>query len=441
MLNSGDLNPMRTPTESASETDASRTFSSDPDSVAFSDSSLQEHLHEQMDLSKDCRPSLMTRCLSGFRQVTAFVFGTISFFIGSFCLVLVLAILAAVPGLNILVLGYLVEAQRRVAMSGRLRDGFPLLVFAPRLSVIATFIFLMLLPIRIQATRISNAIVVLGETAPQVEQMKLILLVLQCLLFVHLTAALTNGGRVRCFLRPIRNFRLLLRRTLTRAGRESLKTDLAAVIHVLNPLSHFFLGLKAMIGAAVWLLIPAGLLVTYSRPDHDRPVYGVLAAAGVLLMVLVTAWLPLLQVHMAVSGRFTSVFSAGTARKIIRSSPFSWLVMTVLLYGMTFPLYLTRIRLPPADAVFVLTPAFIVLIYPARLLVAWVYYRGVHRNRETPWQIHLPVRMFMLPVLGAYAFLLFLTPYVSELGRAAPIENSAFFSPVPAVGFFSSSRN
>ena len=51
---------------------------------------------------------------------------------GSACLILVLAILAAIPGLNILTLGYLIDPQRRVANSGRLRDGFPLMTLAPR---------------------------------------------------------------------------------------------------------------------------------------------------------------------------------------------------------------------------------------------------------------------------------------------------------------------
>ena len=79
------------------------------------------------------------------------VFWFIHLAFGTGCLVMVLAILAAIPGLNILTLGYLIDPQKRVAVSGRLRDGFPLMVLAPRLGVIVFFSILMLAPIRIQA--------------------------------------------------------------------------------------------------------------------------------------------------------------------------------------------------------------------------------------------------------------------------------------------------
>ena len=78
---------------------------------------------------------------------SAFWFVHLAF--GTGCLVLVLAILAAIPGLNILTLGYLIDPQKRVAQSGRLRDGFPLMALAPRLGVIVFFSVLMLIPIRI----------------------------------------------------------------------------------------------------------------------------------------------------------------------------------------------------------------------------------------------------------------------------------------------------
>ena len=49
---------------------------------------------------------------------------------------LLLAVLAAIPGVNLVVLGALLDAESRVARSGRLRDGFPLAALAPRLGTI-----------------------------------------------------------------------------------------------------------------------------------------------------------------------------------------------------------------------------------------------------------------------------------------------------------------
>ena len=120
---------------------------------------------------------------------------------GTGCLVMVLAILAAIPGLNILTLGYLIDPQKRVAVSGRLRDGFPLMVLAPRLGVIVFFSTLLLSPIRIQAERVSDAAVILGAIHPQVLQLQSILQVLQTRGPVHLMLAISRGDTAGCFLR------------------------------------------------------------------------------------------------------------------------------------------------------------------------------------------------------------------------------------------------
>ena len=71
------------------------------------------------------------------------------FGIGS--LVLLLAILAAIPIVNIVALGYLLEVEGRVARTGKIRNGFLLLDVAPRLGAIALGVYLWLLPLRLIA--------------------------------------------------------------------------------------------------------------------------------------------------------------------------------------------------------------------------------------------------------------------------------------------------
>ena len=107
------------------------------------------------------------------------------------------------------------------------------------------------------------------------------------------------------------------------------------------------------------------------------------------------------------------------------------MLTTVLMYVMTFPLYLTKIKLLPADALLVLTPFFIFLTYPARVLVAWAYHRGMKQMQPAWWPYRWGIKLAMLPLLAGYAGFLFLTPFISELGKAAPLENQAFLSPVP----------
>lgn len=360
---------------------------------------------------------------------SAFWFIHVAF--GTGCLVLILAMLAAIPGLNILTLGYLLDPQKRVAESGRLRDGFPLMVLAPRLGLIVFFSILFLVPIRLQATRVSDAAVILGETHAQVLQMQTILLVMQSVIAVHLMLAIARGGTVGCFLRPIRNVRWFMKMIFTRAGREEMTSGIEQVLHLVKPVQHFWIGLKAFFGAVIWLLIPTGLLVAYSAPARVSPIFGILSFLGVVLMIPVAAWLPMLQVHQVVTGRFRSIFTVSAARRVIRNAPLSWMLTIVLMYAMTFPLYLTKIKLLPADALLVLTPFFIILTYPARVLVAWAYHRGINQSQPAWFPLRWGARLMMLPLLAGYAIFLFLTPFVSELGKGAPLENQAFLSPVP----------
>ncbi len=350
---------------------------------------------------------------------------------GTVCLVLLLAILAAIPGLNILTLGYLIDPQRRVGESGRLRDGFPLMVLAPRLGVICFFTVLFLVPVAIQSTRVSDAAVILSPSDPRVVGMQSNLRILQTIIAVHLILAIARGGTIGCFLRPIKNLLWMLRQVLRQEGRQYMSRGTDQVLQVVKPVHHFWIGLKAFFGAVIWLLIPTGLLVAYSAPGRTNPIFGLLSFLGIVLMIPVTAWLPLLQVHQAVTGKFRSIFSISAARRVIRNAPLSWMLTTVLMYAMTFPLYLTKIKLLPADAMLVLTPFFILLTYPSRILVAWAYHRGMSRDRAAWFPFRWSIKLLMVPLLAGYAGFLFLTPFISELGKGAPLENQAFLSPVP----------
>ncbi len=367
----------------------------------------------------------------GIRRPFASLWWCVEILFGTASIVAILAILAAIPGLNILTLGYLVEPQKRVAASGRLRDGFPLMVFAPRLGIIMFFGLLLMIPLRVMATRVSDAVVILGANDPRTLQMMTTLNVMKWIIGTHLLLAIAYGGTIGSFFRPIRNVKWFLRATLSSAGRAELSAHIDQLLTVVRPLHHFWLGLKAFIGAVLWLAIPSGMLVAVTNPERDNPGLGVVSFLGVLLMIPVMAWLPLLQIHQAVEGRFVSVFSIRAARSIIARVPLRWMLATVVLYALTFPLYLAKIRLLPGDAMLVITPFFIILTYPTRLLMAWVYHQGHKRPDPSNFFWRWLIKLTMVPALGAYCFFLFLTPFVSELGRSAPLENQAFLGPVP----------
>lgn len=413
---------------------------------------------------------------------------------GTVCLILILAILAAIPGLNILTLGYLVEPQRRVALSGRLRDGFPMLALAPRFGIIGFMCGLMLISIGIFAAGVSDATIILGESSDAVitttgwlragKVSIAITMVLYIASTLHAAGKRDRDPKVETsiIVREIREFReaWVVRRVILpmicafvlltiaiavlsqawvvlliifalsfvgellraivpllwclrrREGWTELMDGIENILRVVKPVHHFWLGLKAFFGAVLWLLIPTGLVVAYSSPGRTEPIFGILSFLGVLLLIPVTAWLPQLQVHQAVTGKFRSIFSISAARQVIRNAPFSWMITTILLFVMTFPLYLAKIRLPPADAMWLITPFFIVLTYPTRILVAWAYHRGTFKFEDKAnFFLRWGCRLVMLPLLFLHAGFVFFTPAISELGKNAPLEHQAFLGPVP----------
>ncbi|MCA9066623.1 MAG: hypothetical protein KDA96_26330 [Planctomycetaceae bacterium] len=345
--------------------------------------------------------------------------------------ILVLSLLAAVPGLNLLAMGYIVDAQKRVARTGKLRDGFPLREIAPRLGTIILGSLIVLLPVRLLAALAGNAMIVRAGTDVSSTGLVTGLRLLQFLTAVHLLLAIGRGGSLSCFLRPLKNLRWMIRRVTSGRYPIILQNRLDQVIAILQPRYHFLLGLKSIAGAVAWLIIPTALLVAYSAPNRTNPLFGVLSFVGVITMIPVGAWLPMLQVHQGVSGRFVSIFDYRTARRIIRNAPISWAVSTLVLYALTIPLYLPKVFEIPADAFFLITPFFILLMYPARILIAWSYHKGM-RSEEPRWfGLRWGFRLLMLPLLLIYAAFLFATPAISELGKSAPLQNHAYLSPVP----------
>ena len=347
------------------------------------------------------------------------IFGIVS-------LVLLLAVIAAVPLLNFLALGYLLEVQARVARTGRLRDAFLLLDVAPRIGSIALGIWLWLLPLRwIASARDDQQIIRDGETG----SLEFWAPVLAAVIAVHLCLALARGGSLSCFFRPIRNARWLWQRWRNADYLTYATAGVQDFLHRLQLKHHFLLGLKGFAGAFVWLVIPSALFVA-GRPNGGGR--NILVAAGGILLMFVLSWVPFLQTRFAVTGRWKSMFELRTIRQLYRQAPLAWLAATAVVYVLSLPLYLPKIYLLPRDAMWVMTLIFIVTIYPARVVTGWTLHRASHRE-TTPWAgFRWLSRAILVPMLGLYVFLLFFTPLIAEHGRAAVFEHHSVLLPIPA---------
>ena len=129
---------------------------------------------------------------------------------GLVSLVVILAVLAAIPVANFLVIGCMLEAEGRVARTGRLRESVPLIGALPRLGGVALGIWLWLVVVRLIAGAAADAMLVdpLGGAAIGWQRAKVIVTaVVGC----HILLALAAGGKFSAFFRPLRNSRLFVK--------------------------------------------------------------------------------------------------------------------------------------------------------------------------------------------------------------------------------------
>jgi hypothetical protein len=342
-------------------------------------------------------------------------------------LILLLALVAAIPVINFLALGYLLEVEGRVARSGRLRDAFPLIDVAPRLGSIALGLWAWVFPIRLLANAAADARLIDPDSRAD-RGLHFVVRVAAMLIGCHLCLALARGGSVTAFLRPWRNLRWLWARW--RAGdywsqAESAIREFTASLRLRH---HFWLGIRGYVGAMLWLVVPTALFAASHRTEGASVLVTILG--GILLMA-VLSWVPFLQAHFAAENRFGALFEWRQVRRMYQRAPFSWLFTMLVTLTLALPLYLFKIVLPPRDAMWLVTVVFIVSIYPAKVLSGWAYHRAAVRERQAWFGWRWLTRIALVPLLGAYVFLLFFTQFIGAHGKGVLFEHHAFLLPVP----------
>lgn len=359
-----------------------------------------------------------------------FTFKTIYYLFSFFSLMLVLAVVAAIPLVNFYVLGYFLNVEGRVGRSGRFRDGFPLLHVAPRFVTIAGGIWLFLLPLRFLAGFAADAHLIDPGSQSDVG-LHLGLNVAWVLVSLHLILALARGGTFWCFVRPFKNLFWLIREV--RAGNYLSTADqqIQEFVKRLEIRKHYWLGLRGFAVAFLWLLLPTALYTMAEDPEGGQIL---LTIVGGFLLTIALSWVPFLQARFAAEDRFAAGFQLREIRSLYSHAPIVWSLAVVGLYLMSLPLYLFKAFLLPQDAMWPITFIFVLSIYPTRLITGWAYQRAV-KKREAERRSHWTVRWLMggtlIPVLGIYVFILFFTQFLGEQGKAVLFQHHSLLLPAP----------
>ena len=386
---------------------------------------------EQPELTRE--PSLVdqlvakAQCPHPIRHPIQFIGWAVSMGFGIATMVLALAILAAVPILNLIALGYLLDVEGRVARSGNFRDAFPLLPLAPRIGSLVIGIWLFLLPLRLLAWAAADARLISPGSAVD-RGWHLALYVSMVLVTLHICLALARGGRFSTFFRPLKNLRWFWKQAGDSGYWDRAERAVWEFLARIRRTHFFWLGVKGWVGAFLWLVIPTAIFAAANKPGGGAAVVSIVG--GVLLSIAL-AWVPFLQARYAAEGRLSAFRELGTIRELYRRAPVCWSLAAILTYALSLPLFFTTVVLPPQDALWMVTPIFIVSIFPTRVITGWAYYQAVNRSQRAWFSVRLLSGLVLMPTLMAYTFILFFTQFIGASGKLVLFQHHALLLPRP----------
>lgn len=360
--------------------------------------------------------SLSVRLLRGIASAAEWLFGLTSLLVG-------LSTLAAMPILQFLSLGYLLESSARVARSGRLRDGFIGVRRAARIGGMAAGFWLATVPAWLVGS-IARSARLIDPISPAARGWRAGLFLVVALTVFHVLTACARGGRLRHFLWPFGHPLWLIRRVreggLYADSRDAFWTALAA----LRLPYYFRLGLVGFLGTLAWLIVPALLVSSGGR----WPPAGFL---GALLLAIIVPFLPFLQIRYALEGRGSALFSRRAIRERFRRAPWAFAFSLMVLLLAAIPLYLLKVEMIPREAAWLPSLVFVLFLAPARLLTGWAYARSGRREGPSHWSFRLLGRLAIIPAAALYVLIVFLAQYTSWGGSATLYDQHAFLLPVP----------
>lgn len=347
------------------------------------------------------------------------IFGLLSAVVG-------LAILATIPILQFLSLGYLLECSGRVVRTGRLRDGFIGLSEASRMGSIVLGTWLVLLPIRFLSDIWYSSYLLNGDTGAT-RGWRLALMVATIAGLFHIAGAWLRGGRLWHFLwpAPLTVYRRIRAGGLWQSAADRLWNFVAS----LEIPYYFWLGLRGFAGTLIWLLVPISLLILGGHLGEGAG--ALLSLLGGVLLAYVVVFLSFVQAHYAAERRWSALFDRALVRTWIKQAPIAhWLALLITL-TFSIPLYLLKAELVPREAAWLPSILFVVFIYPSRLLAGWAVARGKRAARPGHFIFRWSTRLAAIPIALSYALIVYFTQYISWYGKWSLYEQHAFLLPVP----------
>ncbi|MEQ1829140.1 MAG: DUF4013 domain-containing protein, partial [Pirellula sp.] len=271
-------------------------------------------------------------------------------------LVVLLGVVATIPILQFASLGYMLESAARKSRGIPLRQCFPGASTAGQLLVLFACAFVSWLPVWL-VTDLAYTGELIESGSPIAGRLRLVARVLSIVWILWLLWAIFRGGKLRHFLwpAPVYAIKSLFRWSFWRDAEDRLWTFVTS----LRLPQLLWIGFFASVGAIVWLLVPASLIVLGLSVKGQGA--GALGLLGAVAMIWVLSLLPFLQIQLARDMKFLSVFDVRSARRNFRQAPWSCVVAIWSICLFAIPLYLLRIEPPPTQLWWILSLFFVML--------------------------------------------------------------------------------
>jgi hypothetical protein len=315
------------------------------------------------------------------------------------------------------------QPRRRVARTGRLRDGLIGVRRAARLGCVAAASWLWLVPAWL-ASSYARSAELIDPGGPGARNWRIIMFVVTTLSLVHIAVSCARGGRLRYFLWPVGTPFWLVRRCRAGGWYSEMRDRLCAFVLEMRIPYYFRLGLVGFVGTLAWLVVPAILIGSTGK-------YPVLGVIGALSLAVIVPFLPFLQVRYAVEGRISALFSRRAIRDRFRRAPWAFAFSLLALLSAAIPLYFLKIEMIPREAAWLPSLVFVVFLAPARLLTGWAYARSGRRDLPRHWFFRVLGRVAIVAAALLYVVVVFGAQYTSWGGASSLFEQHAFLLPVP----------
>jgi hypothetical protein len=360
--------------------------------------------------------SFVRRAARGFASTAEWVFGLVSLVVG-------LSILAALPVIQVVTLGYFLESSARVARTGRLRDGLIGVRRAARIGCVVAAIWLSLVPAWLVGSYARSAELI-DPGGPAARNLRIALVFVTVVSFLYVAAACARGALLRHFLWPWGHPFWLVRRVRAGGLYSEIRDGLWEFLAGLRVPYYFRLGLVGFVGTLAWLVVPAILIGATQR-------FPLLGPLGAILLAVIVPFLPFLQVRYAVEGRVSALFSRRAIRDRFRRAPWAFAFSLFVLLVAAIPLYFLKIEMIPREAAWLPSLIFVIFLAPARLLTGWAYARSGRRDSPRHWILRILGRVAITAAALLYVLVVFVAQYTSWGGAGSLYEQHAFLLPVP----------